>query len=166
MNSVLHHLPDVDFFFTDARRALKKGGLLVIGHEPNRKFYRHLFTAGIYKTLFMTAQTIGRIRNIGKKHQRSEVNEKINNVLLKEKLVTSPLTDGEISGLVDHYATTGFDIKKLGIEHGFRTVRIETYNYLLSLSFNYPNLLFRCYEWLLSRLLKERGGLFFATFEA
>ena len=39
----LHHLPSPEKFFAEARRALKSGGLLVVGFEPNVWPYRYLY---------------------------------------------------------------------------------------------------------------------------
>ena len=41
----LHHLPSPECFFAEAKRALKPGGLLVIGFEPNRWPYFTVYPA-------------------------------------------------------------------------------------------------------------------------
>lgn len=49
LNSVLHHLPDLENFFEEANRLLKPGGLLVIVHEPNSSFYKNKKLVLYYK---------------------------------------------------------------------------------------------------------------------
>ena len=39
MNSVLHHIPNLEQFCGQLNQLLKPGGRIVIGHEPNRNFY-------------------------------------------------------------------------------------------------------------------------------
>jgi ubiquinone/menaquinone biosynthesis C-methylase UbiE len=43
--ATLHHLPSPERFFAEAKRALKPGGLLVIGFEPNRWPYFTVYPA-------------------------------------------------------------------------------------------------------------------------
>ena len=43
MNSVLHHLPDIEIFFKEVNRVLKINGKLIIFHEPNKKFFQNWF---------------------------------------------------------------------------------------------------------------------------
>ena len=43
MNSVLHHLPDIEIFFKEVNRVLKINGKLIIFHEPNIKFFQNWF---------------------------------------------------------------------------------------------------------------------------
>jgi ubiquinone/menaquinone biosynthesis C-methylase UbiE len=56
--AALHHLPSPERFFNAAKRALKPGGLLVIGFEPNRWPY---FT--IYPALRMLSKVLNLLRN-------------------------------------------------------------------------------------------------------
>ena len=54
INSVLHHLADCSGLLIEANRLLKKGGYVVIGHEPNKSFFNSRITrlaASCYKLL-------------------------------------------------------------------------------------------------------------------
>jgi len=51
----LHHLPSPESFFAEAKRALKPGGLLVIGFEPNR---------WPYFTVYPVMRLLGRLLHI------------------------------------------------------------------------------------------------------
>lgn len=51
VNSTLHHLPNLDIFFDKVKRHLKKGGILVLAHEPNKRFANNILLSSTYEIL-------------------------------------------------------------------------------------------------------------------
>ena len=51
VNSTLHHLPNLDNFFGQVKRYLKKGGILILAHEPNKRFANNFLLSGTYQIL-------------------------------------------------------------------------------------------------------------------
>ena len=51
MNEVLHHIDDTDTFLKEINRVLKPGGLLFVGHEPNKYFYENIFLRVNYRVV-------------------------------------------------------------------------------------------------------------------
>lgn len=51
VNSTLHHLPNLDIFFDKVKRYLKKEGILVLAHEPNKRFANNVLLSSTYQML-------------------------------------------------------------------------------------------------------------------
>lgn len=115
MNSVLHHLPDVKYFFKDSSRVLNKDGLLIIGHEPNFYFYNSIFLFFNYRLLGFFFKVLGKFRNFILNKSSLEETTMINKVnlqLKKRNLIKSDLNLKEIGYFVDYGAGKGLDYKK------------------------------------------------------
>ncbi|MHA1788791.1 MAG: methyltransferase domain-containing protein [Candidatus Helarchaeota archaeon] len=67
LNSVLHHIPDVDKFLSEVEELLVKDGLLIIAHEPNKLFYTNLILREIYRVLGKIVELEGAIYSIIKR---------------------------------------------------------------------------------------------------
>jgi len=158
MNSVLHHIPDFSTFFKEINRVLKTGGLLIIGHEPNKVFYTHKFLWNnyrfisfvIYPTKFIIAvlrrfnllDFFKRIFHNFKWEVKTpkRIVEGVNKRLLEEGIIEAPLTDSEITKIVDIHSPTaggyhrdrGIDTSELLREYlpNFEIEYLETYNHL------------------------------------
>ncbi len=182
MNSVLHHVPDITPFLAEIDRILKPGGLLIIGHEPNKPFYSHWFLWPNYQItlLFFKSDILitAVLRKLGLfdltlkylakyskalaeyKHIMDDVNRK----LLVENIIKEPLGCNEISGIVDIHSPThsgtGIDISHIKNKYltGYKTIHTETYNYLGKASC--LNRLSRWYDRLLGRCFPEYGAHF------
>ncbi len=162
MNSVLHHLPNTDVFFNDAKKILKKEGILVIGHEPNALFHKNKLSLIITRTFSKIAPVIGKLKISKKEFEfNNKINLKINNKLKKEGLIDRDLTQNEISGLVDFGATKGFDMFKISKKYRFTILKFYSYNALENYSFNYKNILFEIYEKIMGWILPKWGATFF-----
>jgi 2-polyprenyl-3-methyl-5-hydroxy-6-metoxy-1,4-benzoquinol methylase len=182
MNSVVHHIPDLPLYFKQVDQLLEPGGRIMIGHEPNKAFYRNPFLFNLSRFLlalssgrqFMIATA--RITRINKLFGRSKstndasVNE-INRVLKNEKLISVDLSKDEINKLIDYHSPTGgakpdlnkgIDTKDLTGRYlpGYRLEHLETYNFLGKMSER--NALTKRLNRFLSLRLKQKGAHFFA----
>lgn len=191
VNSVLHHLPDLNSFFKEMDRVLKSGGKLIIGHEPNQSFFRNPFLWKQYEILMLIAhpkqlayralKSIGLIglvkrmmknQSIAKPSEYQQIVHKINQALLARQAISQPLSESEISQLIDFQSPTagGFDSEK-GInipdivEHhqGFSIASYETYNHVYRLS--HKNIIFQRYSSFLRSRFPQDGAAFFAILE-
>lgn len=192
MNSTLHHVPDTRGLFAEINRLLKKNGFLVIGHEANRKFFKNTLLLCNYRFLLFFFDLKGVVfellvrtglKRLGRKAYRAifktrleedPVVKKVNEVLIKEGLLDSPLEGYEISAIVDIHSPTagagierekGFDVEDLLREYlaDFKTELFETYFFLERLS--YKNSLLRAYERFLGKRFAGRGSRFIAVFK-
>jgi ubiquinone/menaquinone biosynthesis C-methylase UbiE len=182
MNSVLHHIPDTKPFLAEIDRILKPGGLLIVGHEPNKSFYTHWFLWPNYQIallffrpdILITAflRKLGlfgfALRHLAKfsrtlgqyKHVLDDVNAR----LLRKDIIKEPLSCDEIPGIVDIHSPThrgsGLDISQIKDRNlaGYETLHMETYNYLGKASC--LNHLSRWYDRLLGRCFREYGAHF------
>ena len=62
VNSVLHHLPNRKKFYSETVRVLRPGGLLIVAHEPNKRFMQSKFLHGISKFAAASFAHLGKIR--------------------------------------------------------------------------------------------------------
>ncbi len=151
MNSVLHHLLDIDFFFKECARVLKKTGLVIILHEPNgeTKLPFHYRINEFFLTLFYNPmKLIFRIieknpllevflrkilNKISSTYQKRNIFlNQISEILIKEKFVDFKLNGSEIQQLVDIQTEFGFEKQKLKKTFGgdFDILKWETFNYI------------------------------------
>ena len=174
MNSVLHHVPDTQAFLQEIERILRPGGLLFIGHEPNARFSRSRFLQIQTRILHgLTPKRIaaailkafglyGRIIAPGSNH----ICDRVNKILMTEKVIMEPLTPQELSSLIDVHSPTaggmrlgqGFDPFTLLDTSPFEPLTIETYSHLGKES-NRAGL--KLYDRLMGRMLPTLGSSFF-----
>lgn len=165
MNSLLHHISDTENFLEEINRIMKKGGFLIIGHEPNKYFYEHEFLWNNFILLNYINILLGKIvkilfkpneKNYHLRLRNKEITRNINNILLKEKYVKKPLSYTQILLLVDIKSTKGF--KPDLLLKNFKILKIETYNHLFFLSDK--NFLFKIYNSFLKRIYPTKGATF------
>lgn len=174
MNSVLHHVPDTRLFLTEIARILRPGGLLIIGHEPNNRFFRsrlltqsRIFQQMAPKRLAAMALKMAGLYAHVVTAREHPLLEPINKTLFAEGLINQPLTRSDLSALIDVHSSTagglrkekGFDPFVLMHEYGFTATHIETYNHLGKLSGRHA--LLKPYEWLLQSIFRRTGATFF-----
>ena len=150
MNSVLHHIKDTDTFLKEVDRSLKPEGLLFIGHEPNKRFYKHRFLHYNYLILSLISNpmpfVVSVIDKIGKRTHTSnilrriyhllcpaqrkeyEIWRRIYGIVLNEGLVTENLLVSDIPRIVDIRDKEGFEPESLFPRYDL--LNIETYNHL------------------------------------
>ena len=173
LNSVLHHVPNAQRFLSELTRVLKPGGLLMIGHEPNCRFWQSnlrrqylMAHAMVPKRLAATMLKFMGLYNGTVKQKHDVFLDELNALLLAEGTISTPLTRTDVSRLVDVHSPTaggiraneGFDPFTLLDGLPMQTMEIETYNHLSKMS-DAP--LLRPYVWLLGKLLPRDGATFF-----
>ncbi len=176
MNSVLHHMPDSHAFLLECARVLKPGGLLFIGHEPNKRFFQSSAFLPAQASLFhrlaprrLAVQILQacRIYKVATSHHPDPFLQHINEVLLREKLIDRPLTGADLSRLIDVHSPTagglrreeGFDPLLLMHTLPFDVRAVRTYNHLSKISGRHMAL--RPYEHFLNWLFPHDGATFF-----
>lgn len=92
VNTAIHHFPDLQSSLQEIDRVLKKEGILIVGREPNKKF----FDSSIVKMLTRIYNFVWGIKM--DKDMRDEINKK-----LKEKgLIDKNLSNKEIIEFVEY----------------------------------------------------------------
>jgi ubiquinone/menaquinone biosynthesis C-methylase UbiE len=152
MNSVLHHLPDPPTTLRQIGRILKSGGCFIVAHEPNRRFYASPAMRTRARFAGMVAapkQTVGAaLRRLGlmsvvhrvvRQQHHTAVLDEVNRQLLDAKVIERPLTQDELTSIVDVQSPTaggwhpdrGIDIETLARDHmpDF-DCRLVTYDHL------------------------------------
>ncbi len=191
LNSVLHHIPDLPAFLAEIDRVLKPGGRLIVGHEPNKRFYqrpamrfREFAAAMLFAPKHCAASALrelglinlakGALRPIhsGLSAQQRTVHE-VNRRLLDERMITEPLTADRITELVDIRSPTaggfhrdrGIDPHEIIAGHlpGYVLEHLETYNHLGD-HVSSRNRLTRWYQERLRATLPHDGATFLAVY--
>jgi len=151
VNSVLHHIYDLNSFAAECERLLKPSGLLIVAHEPN-KVRRLPFSGGALRAFarvvlrpkvifFKMAERIpimeGLMRSVLSKvsesyRRRNKMLAGISKQLRDEKLLDFELRGTEIQQIVDFHAQSGFDLQELmgQVFRKFELVESETYCHL------------------------------------
>jgi SAM-dependent methyltransferase len=176
LNSVLHHVPDASKFLAELTRVLAPGGVLMIGHEPNIRFWRSAFLPANYAILRalapkrIAAATLKKLGLYGAmvRAKPDPFLDDLNKKLLGEKLIDAPLSRADVSRLVDVHSPTaggvrrdeGFDPYAMFDALPMRDVAVETYSHLSKLS-DKPAL--RWYDRVLRALLPRSGAIFFVS---
>lgn len=186
MNSVLHHIPNTDGIFKEIDRILAPGAFLIIAHEPNKNFFNNKFLWNNYKfwrIVFNPAALISGIaRHFGfsriysfyvqyrRKHHPNyfeKLTNEVNHRLIAERIISNPLTPGELGQLVDVYSESGFDIAGISRNNlpNYKIRLLKTYNHLYRLSMHQGNQFVRKLDCLLKKYYPEDGATFLAVFE-
>jgi len=180
INSTLHHIRDTTSFLAEVDRVLRPKGLLLIGHEPNAYFrehrglwYNYLIlslltdpTRAVYEVAARTG-TLGALRRIyslvsAKKISELHMCRRLNNQLLKERLISRPLRFEEIGAITDVRDKEGF--KPDSLLPNYQLLYLETYNHLQKvITKHYGNWLLRSYDDYLSRKFPHHGSTFFVV---
>lgn len=169
VNSVLHHLPNIEKFLQECGRVLKPNGLLVIAHEPNRKHYQN-------RLLHYSGRVISKARAVKRKLLSLTNTPKIERkdgfhceleAQLKNQGFSFSLK--EISRMVDFHSPTaggmidcqrGFNLDLLLQGGGWREIEIKTYAHLGKLSFNPDSHLIHLIDQAFAKCFPNDGYLF------
>ena len=150
VNSVLHHIYNLQDFARETHRVLSENGYLIIVHEPNANTrlpfldnFRKNFVNSIYQPedaiIYLTEQFAFiefLLRKILNKistsyRKRNKMLVEISETLINEKLIDFKLRGTEIQQLVDIHVSKGFEKKNiLDIFHKYKLIEWETYNFL------------------------------------
>lgn len=138
-NAALHHFPNAESFFYEVDRVLTPGGILIIGHEPNKRFWTNRSVSFLYRILYKINKLFSRDAQIPKteKGDYSKVCNGVNEILLNKGLITEPLPHETILGYVDTHSpnsgskidySKGFTIQEIK-ERFFKGYSIEQLRY-------------------------------------
>jgi ubiquinone/menaquinone biosynthesis C-methylase UbiE len=186
MNSVLHHIPNLELFFTQLNKLLLPNGRIIIGHEPNKLFYQEKNLVNLYTFLrafssFSTfiktiVQLVGLTPFLKKivKVKPSKITNQINQILLKEALIKEALTSSEINQMIDYHSPTakyqidkskGIDIEYLRNKYlpNFEIEYLETYNFISKMTTR--NFLTKKINKSLSEKYQGKGATLFVVFK-
>jgi ubiquinone/menaquinone biosynthesis C-methylase UbiE len=184
VNSVLHHIENTSVFLSELDRILKPQGLVFIGHEPNKYFHEntflrcnHFFINNILNPRLVVSQVSTKLgvekivrkiyyfMNSMKERIASEfekITDKINESLLKENLINTPLLSEEITGITDIKDCEGFKPDLL-LPH-YELLHLETYNHILRVSIErHDGFVIRRYDSLLKKKYPKEGATFFVV---
>lgn len=182
MNSALHHVSDTGGFLREIDRVLKPGGLLMIGHEPNRAFVTNTFLQVNYallKPLLLPKNTmrevvakLGIYRLISslyylafpkKRAIAGAMMDRINSTLIAERLVDRPLRIEELPAITDVRDAEGFHADK--ILPGYEILDLDIYNPMHLISIKYgDNGLIAKYDAFLQKKFPREGATFFGVY--
>ena len=158
IDSVLHHIKDIEDFLLNVDRILKDKGILIIGHEPNNRFRNNkelVRKTFYYNLIHNTKNTIWRLFKkihlnklleipfyiISKRYRNKIKKERliateINKILLRDSIIDRCLSLREIEKIVEIRAESGLD--PFNILPGYEKLYFETYNHLSEdLTMNY-----------------------------
>lgn len=163
LNSVLHHVAATENFLSEIDRVLKPGGIIFVGHEPNEYFYNNrflYFQDYILYALLNPSAVLGKIFRAGKDKKYNKTAQRLNKILLVEKIIKSPLSTEEINRIVDVKASLGFKPDRLF--PNYEMLDLQTYNHIYRVSSKYKkSRVIKKYEMLLSRRHPKEGQIFF-----
>lgn len=187
INAVLHHVPNLSILFEETNRLLKVNGRMIIGCEPNKFFYEHKFLWNNYKiisfifdpqefilgvlrrlNLFEVARSL--CQNFSQRVTiYNSIIEEVNDRLLKEEIIKTPMTADKLTEIVDIQSPTAGGYKKgrgidmiailsecltnVGVEY------FETYEHLCKASFK--NKFTRWYDSFLKKKYPNTGATLF-----
>ncbi len=182
MNSVLHHVKETAAFLDEINRVLRPGGLVMIGHEPNRAFsdsallrWNYALLRGFFipknvvKDVLLKTGLRSAVEKLyymirpAKRHVVDAMMQRINGTLFAEGLITKPLRLAEVALITDIRDAEGFYGNRL-LPH-YELVEYETYHpmSLLSIKFGDAPLLRSYDRWLLRRN-PGKGATFFVVY--
>lgn len=182
INSALHHIKDTEGFLTEVDRVLKPGGLVMIGHEPNRKFYespslrrRYALLKPIFTPKNFAMDLLKRsglhplVARIyctlrpAKRREIAAMMSRINDAVIEEHLLDRPLDLHELALITDIRDAEGFYGDAL-LPH-YDLVDFETYHPMNLVSIKHPhNRFVAWYDAILAGRFPTQGATFFAVY--
>jgi ubiquinone/menaquinone biosynthesis C-methylase UbiE len=182
INSALHHIKDTAGFLREVDRVLKPGGLVMIGHEPNRRFHECRLLRRLYlllmpffvpkNVLVDTLKLTGLHRLVArlfyllhpaKRRAMESMMKRINDVVLDEHLLERPLNLDEIAFITDIHDADGFYGDNLLPEYDL--LDFETYHPMNLISIKYPtNRFVVWHDAVLAKRFPAQGATFFAVY--
>ena len=186
MNSVMHHVPDAVALIKDLRKRLRPGGVIAIGHEPNRDFFtgkgwqRYRLASLLWGGERLCVDLLGKIglfdpvlaiasKWSAKARNHREAVQATNRALLERGLIKRPLNSRVIASILDiqspsaggYHPDRGLDIRQIAREAGVELDRLDTYNHLYTVSSR--NRLTRAIDRRFARQAPEEGATFTAV---
>ena len=188
VNQVLHHVQDTEAFLKEVDRVLKPMGLFFVGNEPNKQFYTNRFLNYnytflkyamnpmylAYLTLRMVrlSETVKRMyfslrhKDGSARLKREEKFSKINESLLREGLISSPLSSTEIENIVDAKWSSRTDFNPWILMPTYKMKYLETYNHVGSVNvLHHGSRIIEAYDRFLLKRYPKEGSMFFAVYK-
>jgi ubiquinone/menaquinone biosynthesis C-methylase UbiE len=140
INSVLHHIVDLNSFSQECRRVLKKGGALLVSHEPNRKqslsFVGNtllFFNTILYKPRALFIRAAEKLPSL-EGFMRLVLSAISKGYRIRNKMLFNIARQLKEEGFVD-FEPRGTEIQQIVDFHsqhgqGFKPIEFETYNHL------------------------------------
>ncbi len=186
MNSVLHHIKETRHFLSEISRVCRPGGKIIIAHEPNKRYRQNDFLSAKYHFFHLFIRPNWEIAHFLKKtgllkimqqivyllmpsiknkiKNKESITEKINEIIIREKLHPIRLTKEEITLITDISAYEGFD--PYDLHPNLQSEWVETYNHLFRISIvkaGSPN--WMKYEKIVKDKLPKDGATFFGVYK-
>lgn len=121
INSCLHHIIWVEEFLQMVKQTMQPGDTLLLCHEPNNAYARSGWLLANYLWRSVTSDLL--LRRIGLKkaarRRQAEQWQAINDDLLAEKTIRSPLKPLQIRRIIDYWVGSKGDWKGLGVPREF-----------------------------------------------
>jgi hypothetical protein len=164
-------MPRKEIFFKEADRVLKRGGVVMIGHESNAAFQENKVLWTLYRFIYFLYHPAALRENIkarlGMKAKKThtvsekdmEITKYLNDTLIKEGLLSKPLSKHQLDLLVEIHSNEGFRIPEItnGLPN-FEPLYIETYNHLWWLYMDhYKNPIIVLLNWILAFVYPREG---------
>lgn len=117
-NAAMHHFPSITDFSNEAKRVLAAGGALIVGFEPNRRFWTNRLVSLPYRLMRRLSSGV----TLGARDGYEEVCAKVNKRLADDGATCGPLSLSEMMRHVDVHSpnaggridySKGFDIDEL-----------------------------------------------------
>jgi len=111
--SVVHHIKDIQSFFSSLVRLMPPGGFYMMLHEPSRRFYRNRICNDIYQRyrraakrrsllrLFNPRAYLGRLQKLLLGWRSFRIERETSRLLVERNVIHSHLTIREVRQLVD-----------------------------------------------------------------
>ncbi len=184
LNSVLHHVPALESFTQYVEAVLRPNGVVVIGHEPNHRFFNHRFLALNQAILGKIVNAPAQFKRIARRTvnrngssqamppgSKQAIYQRINACLVEESLVDEPLPEWMIAAAIDYYSPSagkvqrgkGFDVLEFGrsLFPHFEVLFLDTYAHCGKTSER--NVVTRSYSALLRSAFPSSGAVFFTV---
>ncbi len=113
-NALLHHILEPDLLVEELSDLLNKDGILIVGHEPNKEFYKSTTLQLVTKTYRLYKNGLNKLKKIFIKNKPDFEFDLINltyNELLKKDLIPENFPKNIIPKLVDIHVPMG-NLKK------------------------------------------------------
>jgi ubiquinone/menaquinone biosynthesis C-methylase UbiE len=186
MNSVLHHIKETEHFLSEISRICRPGGKIIIAHEPNQRYMQNDFLSAKYHFFHFFIRPNWEIAAFLKKtgllkimqqlvyilvpsvknkiKNKEGITEKINEVILAEKLHPSKLSKEEITMITDISAFEGFN--PYALHKNLSPVIVDTYNHLFRVSIiKAGNKNWKNYEKVVKEKFPKDGATFFGVYK-
>jgi len=169
-NSVLHHLPNYRECIKEMDRILSRGGIIVIAHEPNRRFGENKILVIIYYIISRIVSLYSYRRGYKQLSTAYGLHQKVISQIKEKKITKNDLNQVELQQIVDIHSITASG--KIDNKKGFypnnlietyfsryNIIELQTYNHIGKINPN-RNMILNILNKILKIFFKNDGLLF------